>query len=40
VERKQLFVFKNFFAGNFPRDDFAKDAIGIGVHGELRFVDT
>ena len=35
VEREQLFVFIDFFAGNFPRDDFAKDAIWIGVNVEL-----
>jgi hypothetical protein len=35
VEGEQFFIFKNFFAGDLPRNDFAKDAIGIGVHVEL-----
>ena len=33
VEGKNLFVFIDFFARNLAGNDFAKNAVGVGVHG-------
>ena len=33
VEGKNLFVFIDFFARDLAGNDFAKDAVGVGVHG-------
>ena len=33
MEGKNLFVFIDFFARNLAGNDFAKDAVGVGVHG-------
>jgi len=33
VEGKNLFVFIDFFARYLAGNDFAKDAVGVGVHG-------
>ena len=35
VEGKNLFVFIDFFARYLAGNDFAKDAVGVGVHGEF-----
>ncbi len=35
VESKNLFVFIDFFARYLAGNDFAKDAVGVGVHGEF-----
>jgi hypothetical protein len=35
VEGKDFFVFIDFFARNLAGNDFAKDAVGVGVHGEF-----
>jgi hypothetical protein len=32
VEGKNLFVFIDFFARYLAGNDFAKDAVGVGVH--------
>jgi hypothetical protein len=33
VKGKNLFVFIDFFARYLAGNDFAKDAVGVGVHG-------
>jgi hypothetical protein len=35
VEGENLFVFVNLFARYLAGNDFAKDAVGVGVHGGI-----